>query len=379
MFKSVNRKLKNNERVHFNYGSKQTEATVKIISEDYVQFKFDEPIPVKRCDKYIVRFISPQETFGGGIILNVDSKRYKIENNLALNHFKSIDSNNESIVSLEIINDSSAAYPEIDFVAKKLNVSISATIEIIKSLLKDDQVTVIDKTYIKSHSEIKDSAIDADSIVVSKRFFEGIKKYIIDILNKYHKDNPISKGLKKQELKNILFKRYSKVGDTVFEKLINYLITLKVIKQFEDLISVYEFSVVLDDEKTENISGIEKKYYDSKFEMPQTSDVVNSFANNNVKNNDKLQIRQMIVDLAKSGKLVKLSNDYYIHKKHYDFALSLVKEEINNNGQIKMSDLRDRLNTSRKYAIIILDYMDSKHITELRGDVRIKGVNFDRI
>ena len=128
-----------------------------------------------------------------------------------------------------------------------------------------------------------------------------------------------------------------------------------------------------------NISGIEKKYYDSKFEMPQTSDVVNSFANNNVKNNDKLQIRQMIVDLAKSGKLVKLSNDYYIHKKHYDFALSLVKEAINNNGQIKMSDLRDKLNTSRKYAIIILDYMDSKHITELRGDVRLKGVNFDRI
>ena len=80
----------------------------------------------------------------------------------------------------------------------------------------------------------------------------------------------------------------------------------------------------------------------------------------------------MIVDLAKDGKLVKLSNEYYIHKTHFDKALEIVNKHFEKNEKLKMSELRDLLETSRKYAILILDYMDQKRITKLVGDYRVK-------
>ena len=38
--------------------------------EALVQLRFDDPICVKRNDKFIIRFYSPVETFGGGTVLN---------------------------------------------------------------------------------------------------------------------------------------------------------------------------------------------------------------------------------------------------------------------------------------------------------------------
>ena len=376
MFKSAKRKLKNGEKLHFNFGSKQTEATVKVVSDEYVQFKFDEPIPIKRGDKYIVRFVSPSETCGGGIVLNISSKRYKIEDNIALNHFKAIDNGDNKRILQEIINDSSIDFPNIVFLAKKMNQTVEETKNIVLALKNENQVVAINS--IKSKNDNSYDKINDNSIIISNKFYEGSKKYILDILNKFHKENPIAKGLKKEELKSILFKRYSKVGDTAFEDLINYFIENKVLKQIDDLISNFDFNVIIDDKKAKEITNIEKKYLDAAYTMPLTQEVVDEFAKVVNGKNNKLEIRQMIVDLAKDGKLVKLSNEYYIHKTHFDNALNVVNKLFENRDKITMPELRDKLGTSRKYAILIMDYLDQKRITKMIDDYRVKGDRFGK-
>ncbi|MBO6119193.1 MAG: selenocysteine-specific translation elongation factor [Lachnospiraceae bacterium] len=373
MFKSAKRKLKNGERVHFNYGSKQTEANVKVISDEYVQFKFESPIPIKRDDKYIIRFISPAETCGGGIVLNIATKRYKMEDGIALNHFKALDGNDDKSILLEMINDSSVDFPDPVFLSKKMNQGLKDIKEILKQLLGTDSIEVINPTRSKNE-EINDNAI-----ILSHKFYEGAKKYILDILNKYHRENPISKGLKKEELKSILFKRYNKVGDTKLEDLLNYMIGKNVLKQIDDLISSFEFDAVLDDKKSKEKIAIEKKYLDASYNVPLTQDVVTEFSTIKDGKNNKLEIRQMIVDLAKEGKLIKLSNDYYIHKDNFDKVLAVVDKLFENSDRITMTELRDKLETSRKYAILIIDYLDQKRITKLAGEYRMKGDRYGKV
>ena len=78
LFKTTDRLLKNGDRIHFNYGSAQTIAKAVLLDKDsigagesaFVQLRFDEPLAVKRTDRFIIRFYSPVETFGGGIILD---------------------------------------------------------------------------------------------------------------------------------------------------------------------------------------------------------------------------------------------------------------------------------------------------------------------
>ncbi len=369
MFKTASRKIKNGERILFNYGSNQVTASVKVISNEYIQLKFDNPIPVKRGDRYIVRFLSPTETCGGGVILNIDSKRYKVDDGTATSHFKAIDSNDEKVVLEEIISDGSANFPNVTFVAKKMNQATNDTISLISKLKDDNKAVVINGD--------KSDNITENSIVISIKFYDGIKKYILDILNKYHKTNNLSKGMKKEELKSILFKRYSKVGDTVFEKVLNYLIYKGVIRQVDDLIADANFKVVIDDKVSDAITNVEKKYLEAKFEPPDNKTLIEMCVND--KFNDRLKLRQVMLDLAKEGKLVKLSTDYYIHRKYFDKAVLKVKEFFKTSDKMAMTDLRDMLATSRKYAILIIDYMDKIRLTELHGLYRVKGANYGKV
>ena len=369
MFKTASRKLKNGERILFNYGSNQVIASVKTISNEYIQLRFDNPIPVKRGDRYIIRFVSPTETCGGGLILNIDSKRYKLDDGTAIKHFEAIDSSDEKVVLNEMINDGSVNFPTISFIVKKMNYSIKEAIGTIKKLGDEGEIVIINTNL--------DNTIDENSIVISKKFFEGIKKYVEDILVKYHKENNLLKGMKKEELKSILFKRYSKVGDTILEKLLNYLISKELIKQIGDVIANINFNVVIDDKVSGIINDIEKKYLEAKYEPPDNQAMVEMSLSDKFK--DKLKIRQMLVDLAKDGRLIKLSKDYYIHVDYYNKALEVVKKTIDENGQISMPELRTMLSTSRKYAILIMDYLDQKRITELHGLYRVKGANYGKI
>lgn len=369
MFKSVNRKIKNGEKLFFNYGSRQIDTIAKVINDEYIQFKFNTPVPVKRGDKYIVRFLSPQETCGGGVILNIESKRYKIDGDIALNHFKALDSNDDKLVLLEMINDASIDFPDLLFLSKKMNESKDTIIKYLKELYDKKDIVIINS--IKAKAENKYYDINVNSTILSHKFFEGTKKYILDILNKFHKENPISKGMKKEELKGILFKRYTNVGDTAFEDLLNYMIENKILNQVEDLVSNAEFKVVLDDKKVKEINDIEKRYLDAKYDLPLTNDLVEDFAKGKP-SQYKLQIRQMIVDLAKEGKIIKLSSEYYIHSSHYKNALTELNNFLDKNGQIKMGEFRDILETSRKFALLILEYTDLKKITKRVGDYRVK-------
>lgn len=394
MFKSASRPIKNGERVHFNYGSNQTEATIKLVVANdnvsnnqnlitnnilpmYCQFKFENAIPVKKGDKFIIRFMSPAETCGGGIILNVLSKKCKYNDENTLKHFKNLDTSNEKDIIKEILINSNIEFPTLDFLSKKMNMELLKTIQFINELEHENKICIIcskdNLNMINNINQETNNVLSQNSkyiFVISLDFYNEIKNYINDLLCKFHKDNPLSKGIKKEELKSILFKNYNKSNDNFLDNLIDYLIEKKVIKKLNDLISKYDFNVVIDDKKAKDINAIEKKYLNAGYEPPLTQDVVDDYAKGRAPS-FKLEARQILVDLAKEGKLEKLSPEYYIHKTFYDKALEVTLKLFENNEKIQMRDVRDALKTSRKYAILLVDHFDQKRITKTVGDYRI--------
>ena len=85
LFSSTDRELRNGDRVHINYGSAQAICKAVLLDRDvlsageeaYVQFRFDEPVAVRRNDRFIIRFYSPTITFGGGIVLEAEALKHK--------------------------------------------------------------------------------------------------------------------------------------------------------------------------------------------------------------------------------------------------------------------------------------------------------------
>lgn len=357
MFKSITKDLKNGQKVHFSYGSNQVEAQIRVISGDikstsYVQFKFDEAIPVKRGDKYIIRNITPSETCGGGTILNINSKKLN-EDIDKVSFYSNLDSGDDKKVLLEIINIGSNDFPDINLLSKKFGESVGITKNFVENLASENIIVCNFKK----------------NFIIGKKFYDGLIRYLKDVLTKFHNENKLATGISKENLKSLLFKRYNRIGDTGLDNLLIYLSENNIIKINKDLVSLSDFSVKLESSDTKEISEIEKRYKDAGFEPPSCDEVIAEFSKTNNKKGPSGE-KQIIVNLARDGVLVKLTPEYYMHKDFYNKAVDTTVKYLNEHKTMMMKDLRDMLKTSRKFAIFLVDHMDKMHITKTVGDHR---------
>ena len=83
--KDSHRIIENGSPVHFYHGAAAHIAKVVLLEQDtlepgqsgFAQLRFTEPVAVKRGDRFVIRFYSPMETIGGGVILDDCPPRHK--------------------------------------------------------------------------------------------------------------------------------------------------------------------------------------------------------------------------------------------------------------------------------------------------------------
>ena len=103
MFDQTRRTLKNGSRVHFYCGTAELLCKVVLLDTEalsegqtgFAQLRFEEPVAVRNTDRFILRFYSPMETIGGGIILDATAKKKKRFDRKALQSLMERDSGDE--------------------------------------------------------------------------------------------------------------------------------------------------------------------------------------------------------------------------------------------------------------------------------------------
>jgi selenocysteine-specific elongation factor len=77
--------------------------------------------------------------------------------------------------------------------------------------------------------------------------------------------------------------------------------------------------------------------------------------------------------LIELGDIVEVQEDVIFSRGVYDEMVAATLELIDAQGSINAKMLRDRFDTSRKYAIGLLEYLDAQGITRRQGDDRVRG------
>ena len=75
--------------------------------------------------------------------------------------------------------------------------------------------------------------------------------------------------------------------------------------------------------------------------------------------------------LLKRGEAVDLGGGLVASRRTADLILEDIKAVCRGEGEISLSGLRDRLDTSRKYAQAWLEFSDASGVTSRTGDVRV--------
>jgi len=339
--------VKSRSRVHFYAGTAETIARIIIYGTDevkegescYCQFRLEDPVVVLSGDRYIIRRFSPLETIGGGEILDPHPVRRKRK---------------MGTEDLELFEKGTLA-ERIGALVKRFR-------------YQGCKISQIEGWFHENLPEIastidrlagKGILIRNHDVLFHKEIFSAFVDVLISFLKQFHSDNPLKGGMPKEELKARL-KSECTGGDEIFDLLPK----IEEIALDKDMVRLRDFKVSLstaDKGMKEKIISLLNK---DGFQSPSKTELAQAFSINEREAGDLLKL------MTQEGALVRINDATYIAKEQYDRMIGLLKGFYAKKPEMTVADFRDLLGTTRKYALPLLEYLDSNKITLRIGDIR---------
>lgn len=355
LFDDIDRSVVNNSRVHFYCGSSQALGKVVLMDRDtaekgevcYAQIRLEEAVAVKKDDRFIIRFYSPLITIGGGKVLEVSPSKHKRFDENVIKAMELKDKGDIKDIAELVIKEKSKYLFTKSYFAAKLRLGISELDKILEILEEADRISIVRRDY-----------------VVHSDYIKEICEFSCNVLKDYHDKNSLSEGINKEEFKSKISQKFRIFDSKMADEIISLAERQGSIKINAKSVSLAGFSVSYSPAMEAMKERIIKIYKDSRYEMPTVDEVLQT-------EKDQINARHIIDALINCGELVRLNYQYCIDKEAFDNALDKLKDKVHQNGRITLAEFRDIIGTSRKYAMEILDYLDSKKITQKVDDARI--------
>jgi len=339
--------LKKRSPVKFHLGTKETMAKVNLILKEELKpkeeglaiFHLAEPIVANPYDPFIIRNFSLNITVGGGyLLLNYNPFRKFTEDTIAI--LEKLKSENESARLLGFINLSIPKGIKIEDLQLFTGIDKEKIKRIIEELIREKKII-----------EIKDSYYPLEK-------FEELKNNILKIIETYHQKFPYRKGMKESELK----KRLTYLNEELIIKALTDLINERKIKKEGNFLSLFSFQIKLSEKEEDYLKMIEKEFLKREYTPPDFLEIKEL-----LKIDEKI-LKKLFTILLENEILVKI-DDIYFHQQTMEKTYEILKSNFLKKP-ITVSEFRQILKTTRKYALPLLHYFDNKGITERKGDIR---------
>ncbi|MEO0094833.1 MAG: selenocysteine-specific translation elongation factor [candidate division WOR-3 bacterium] len=350
--------LKSFSRIRMHLGTGEIIARVVLLEQKIlepgekamVQFRLETPAVCDIGDRFVIRTYSPIITIGGGVILEPRAVKIKEFDDKIIEHLQKIETQDPNVIVEEILNQSFLMPLGTEDIAKDVNLPVDVVKNIIAELINNKSILVVDEKRNLYYSA-------ANLYKLSEQILENIKIF--------HRDNPTLTGIPRLELMNKFPKGFD---NTLFNFVIQFLKKNSKIKISNDgKISLYDFKVILNGELNSLAQKLEKIYLDSKFQTPD----IEALLAQRIGHPDL--VRKAYRYLLDNGTLVYIGEGIVFHRDMVEEAKDKLIKFLKERKEIRIADFRDLLNASRKYALPLLIYFDSKGITIKRGDIRVLG------
>ena len=332
------RPLRHNMLLTVHTGSSEALARLRLLERQraepgesvWAQLKFETPVAVVKDDFFVVR--SNQTTLGGGSVVDTHARRHRRNHRPTLDRLTMMEQGTTQDILLNTIERSEPA--DVDELPSRSNMEI---------------VTV--------RSEIEEMARNGDVLllrsgksVFTKNGWNTLERKVHAFLSGYHQTYPLRKGAPKEELR-------SRIGSTpaVFPEVLRVLQDAGTVVEDGPVVYLTGHSRRLTASQERAVqtylSALESQPY-----SPPTEPVPDT---------------EMLALLVDEGRVVRAGDTVVFAASAYRQMADAVVERIKTAGPIAVGDVRDMFDTSRKYALALLEHLDRERVTRREGDTRV--------
>ncbi|HNK63571.1 MAG TPA: selenocysteine-specific translation elongation factor [Anaerolineales bacterium] len=340
---NMSKSIQHGDEVKFFVGASETIATLRLLGTDelkageeaWVQLELRDELVAQRGDRYILRRPSPSETLGGGAVVDHQPKgRHKRFDADVLKSLESLAQGTPAQILFEAAMALGAA--SIKEITAKSRLEAEKSDAALKELLGSGQILLLE-----------------ESLAIALPHWTVLGEKFIQLVETHHKQFPLRRGIPREELKSKL-----KLAPKVFNAALAFLVTHNSLFDQRGVVSKPGHEVQFNGQEQVKVRELMRKFESNPYATPSVKECQAEVGD---------EALNALIDM---GELITVSADVIFRKKDYDEMVAGIKTAIAQKGQITLGEVRDQLNTTRKYVQALLEHLDATGVTMRAGDAR---------
>ena len=344
MVKGAPHALRHNEGVTFHLFTSESSARVRLLDADrlaagaegWVQILLSEPLPMVKGDFFVIR--SAEDTLGGGQVVDPNPRRRhrrfsaEVEERLM-----TLDEGTGEDVLLSVAEQWGPC--DLTVLSRHSNLPAPEVLERVQALMSQGDVVVLG-----------DLATDNDAVVYAASGWSALKTKIHLALRAYHDQYPLRRGAPTQEIRSRIG-----VAQPVYLRIVPRLADEGFVVEDGPHLRLRDHKVSLtpqmEQEASAYLKSLEQEPYSPPSDHPLNSELLGV--------------------LIEQGKVVRVNESVVFAASAFQEMTARITEHLRSNTSITVAEARTMFNTSRKYILPLLEYLDQQHITRRVGDERV--------
>jgi len=345
------RPVKHDQALKIFLGAAQRLARVRLLQdqsllpgeEGWLQLVLDRPVVAARGDRFILRRPSPGSTLGGGQVVDPHpDRRYRRRDSRVHVRLQGLLSGSPAqVLAHSLIARGPSTLKEA---LQRAGVSDELAGAAIEELRAGGELLVLD---------VRGKELGGDSLVIHRSTWVAWIERVEAVLAAYHRTNPIRLGMPREELKS----RLGLDGRT-FSAVMEAMSNKGLLREQSGKVAHPGHEVVLGPQESMRLAALRRQFQESPFAPPSLKQCREAVG------------EEVCAYLVESGQWVQLSPEVVLEKGAYEQMVEYVRTALEQDAKITVADVRDRFETSRKYALALLEHLDDRGLTVREGDFR---------
>jgi len=350
------RPLKHNQAVDFFVGAAEMPAVVRLLGaetlapgeEGWLQLRLARPAVVAAGDRFILRQPSPSQTLGGGVIVNPSpQRRWRRFDPRVLAQLQTLAHGQPDEILLQTLERLRLTTPKTLLVSAELDTATAAAA--LDTLRRQQALTEI--------------GAGEETILVSLSAWRQLVDSLVARVAEHHRQFPLRRGLLRSEARSRLQALLPGVTFTVraANAVIDVLVRQGLLHADDTLVRLPDFTPTPTPAQQQCIERVLAAFSSAPYAPPNLQDTLQMLEGNT----------ELLDYLVEQGILVRLGGDVLLRVEDFSAMVQEITAHLRAQGTITLAEVRDRFQTSRKYAQAVLEEMDARRITRREGDVRV--------
>lgn len=359
------RELGHNQPVDFFSGAAEVAATTRLLDAEvirpgesgWVQLRLAAPVVVQRGDRFILRQPSPSRTVGGGIVVNpFPGRRWRRFRPEVIEMLQALESGETPAIVFHITRRVGPA--SFAAIVQAAGLEQHETLDAVRSLLADGRLVALDRGLSREEG-LNANQLQAVQTVMTAEGWHELSQRIQRAVTIYHRQHPLRQGMPREELKSRLQSKRRPLAPRTFNDMLGQAAAEGLIVDEGALVRLPEHAVRLSASQQGNLDSLLRQFDAAPFSPPSVADSIAGVG------------EDVFLWLVDSGQLVRVSEDVVFSPAGYEAMVARIVAHLQREGTITVAQVRDILDTSRKYALALLEHLDARRVTRRVGDARV--------